>query len=42
LIGISVAAVEVETAYQKEINHGHVVVRIEYNSVVIFLLCGVV
>ena len=42
LESISIAAVEKETEYQQNLDHSHVVIRIEYDSVVIFMLCGVV
>lgn len=42
LVGISIAAVEKETAYQQHLDHSHVVLRIEYDYAVVFILCGVV
>ena len=42
LMSISIAAVEKETEYQQNLDHSHVVIRIEYDPVVIFMLCGVV
>lgn len=42
LEAIYVAAVDIETPYQKSCSHRHVVTRIQYSTCDVYMLCGVI